>query len=577
MILHRRLITLAGRLRGPLLLVVAVGLAATAMSVAQAVLVAGVLARVFAGESWQALTGVLVALAAVVLARGLLAWLREIAAQWAGDVVRRRLRTRLFDRLLALGPAYLQGTRTGQVQATLVDGVDGLDGYYARYLPQIVIALLTAAGLLGWLATIDVTVAVVLGVAVLAVPLVPQLWEHSLGARGAAHWEAYEQLGAEHVDTVQGLTTLKAFGAAERHRARLEGTTWALYRATMAQLAVSLVGTGLTTLLVAVGTAAAIAAAVFRFASGALTPFDLLLVLLLAAECFRPFAALAGYWHLSYLGISAADDVAALLTSTPVVTPPAPGTAQALPPGPLSVSLRGVTFRYPGQSQDALRGVDLDIAAGEKVAVVGRSGAGKTTLASLLLRFHDPDAGDIRLGGIDVRRLDPDLVRAAIAVVPQDVHLFTRSIADNIRLGRPDADDEALRAAAVTAGVDGIVAGRPAGYDTPVGERGLTLSGGQRQRIGIARAILKDAPVLVLDEATSAVDARREGDIQDALRRLCAGRTVLVIAHRLSTVLDADRIVVLRDGAIAQIGRHDVLIEADGPYRSLVAAQAGAP
>lgn len=575
MLLHRRLIALAGQLRGPLLLVVAVGLAATAASVAQAVLVARVLARVFAGEPWPALTGVLVALAAVVVARGMLAWLREIAAQWAGDVVRHRLRTRLFDRLLALGPAYLQGTRTGQIQATLVDGVDGLDGYYARYLPQTVIALVSAAGLLGWLATIDLAVAVVLGVAVLAVPLVPQLWERSLGARGAAHWEAYEQLGAEHVDTVQGLTTLKAFGAAERHRARLEGTTWALYRATMAQLAVSLVGTALTTLLVAVGIAAAIAVAVFRFTSGALTPFELLLVLLLAAECFRPFAALAGYWHLSYLGISAADDIAALLTSRPAVPAPTPETAQALPPGPLSVSLRGVTFRYPGQSQDALRGVDLDVAAGENVAVVGRSGAGKTTLATLLLRFHDAQAGEIRLGGIDVRRLDPDVVRAAIAVVPQDVHLFTGSIADNIRLGRPDADDEAVFAAAVAAGVDDIVAGRPAGYDTPVGERGLTLSAGQRQRIGIARAILKDAPILVLDEATSAVDARREGDIQDALRRLCDGRTVLVIAHRLSTVLDADRIVVLRDGAIVQVGRHDVLVGADGPYRSLVAAQAG--
>lgn len=575
MLLHRRLIALAGQLRGPLLLVVAVGLAATAASVAQAVLVARVLARVFAGEPWPALTGVLVALAAVVVARGMMAWLREIAAQWAGDVVRRRLRTQLFEQLLALGPAYLQGARTGQIQATLVDGVDGLDGYYARYLPQTVIALVSAAGLLGWLATIDLAVAVVLGVAVLAVPLVPQLWERSLGARGAAHWDAYEQLGAEHVDTVQGMTTLKAFGAAERHRARLEGTTWALYRATMAQLAVSLVGTALTTLLIAVGIAAAIAVAVFRFTSGALTPFELLLVLLLAAECFRPFAALAGYWHLSYLGISATDDIAALLTSRPAVAAPTPETAQALPPGPLSVSLRGVTFGYPGQGQDALRGVDLDVAAGENVAVVGRSGAGKTTLASLLLRFHDAQAGEIRLGGIDVRRLDPDVARAAIAVVPQDVHLFTGSIADNIRLGRPDADDEAVLAAAVAAGVDDIVAGRPAGYDTPVGERGLTLSGGQRQRIGIARAILKDAPILVLDEATSAVDARREGDIQDALRRLCAGRTVLVIAHRLSTVLDADRIVVLRDGVIVQVGRHDVLVGADGPYRRLVAAQAG--
>ncbi|MCO1655149.1 ABC transporter ATP-binding protein/permease [Pseudonocardia humida] len=574
MILHRRLLAMAGRLRGPLLLVVAVGLAATAASVAQAVLVAAVLAAVFAGTGWTALAPTLVGLAAVVAARGLLAWLREVVAQWAGELVRRRLRLRLFDRLLALGPAHLHGARTGQVQAALVDGVDGLDGYYGRYLPQVVIALVTAAGLIGWLATTDAAVAAVLGVAVLAVPLVPQLWDRALGERGSAHWAAYERLGAEHVDTVQGLTTLKSFGAAQRHRDRLRADTWDLYRATMAQLAVSLVGTGLSTLLVAVGTAAAVAVAVLRFATGALTPFELLLVLLLAGECFRPFAALAGYWHLSYLGISAADDVGALLTAEPAVA--APATALPLPVGPLAVSLRGVGFRYPGADRPALRGVDLDIAPGETVAVVGRSGAGKTTLATLLARFHDPDAGTVRLGGVDLRRLDPARLRAALAVVPQDPYLFTGTIADNIRLGRPDATDAQVRAAGAAAGLDDVVATGSAGYDSPVGERGLTLSGGQRQRIAIARALLRDAPVLVLDEATSAVDARREGDIQRALRRLCAGRTVLVIAHRLSTVRDADRIVVLDDGAVVQSGPPDALLAAAGPYRRLVAAQVGA-
>lgn len=575
MFLHRRLIALAGGLRGPVALVVAVGLVATAASVAQAVLIAGVLARVFGGATWSDLTPNLVLLAAVVIARGLLAWLREVAVQWAGDVVRRRLRTRLFDRLLALGPGYVGRARTGQLQATLVDGVDGLDGYYARYLPQVVIALVAAAGLLGWLLTIDVAVAVVLGTAVLAVPLVPQLWDRTLGARGAEHWDAYEQLGAEHVDIVQGLTTLKAFGASERHRERLAQSTWSLYRATMAQLAVSLVGTGLSTLLVAVGTAAAIGVAVLRFAAGALTPVELLLVLLLSGECFRPFAALAGYWHLSYLGISAADDIDALLTEPPAVTTPDAPTP--LPAGPLAVSLRGVTFTHPGRDRPALREIDLDIAAGETVAVVGRSGTGKTTLTTLLLRFADPDAGEIRLGGIDLRRLDPAALRAAIAVVPQDPYLFTGTVAGNIRLGRPDADDDAVRAAGAAAGVDDVVAGLPGGYDTPVGERGLTLSGGQRQRIAIARALLTDAPVLVLDEATSAVDARRDGDIRHALARLRAGRTVLVIAHRLSTVRDADRIVVLRDGAVAQVGVHAVLVGAEGPYRSLVAAQTARP
>lgn len=575
MILHRRLLALAGPLRGPLLVVVAVGLAATAASVAQAALVAAVLAGAFAGRPWSALVPALTALVAALAARGLLTWLREVVAQWAGETVRRRLRMRLFDRILTLGPEYVQGTRTGRVQAALVDGVDGLDGYYGRYLPQVVIALAAAIGLIGWLATIDVAVAVVLGGAVLAVPVLPQLWERSLGSRAAEHWAAFEQLAAEHVDIVQGMSTLKAFGAAQRYRDRLQERTWALYRATMAQLAVSLVGTGLSTLLVAVGTAAAVSVAVLRSAAGALTPFELLLVLLLAGECFRPFAALAGYWHLSYLGISAIEDIDALLRTAPTVSAPASGTAVELPAGPLAISLRGVTFRHAGRPEPAIRGVDLEIAAGETVAVVGRSGAGKTTLAMLLVRFHDPVEGSIRLGGVDLRRLDPVVLRSRVAVVPQDPYLFATSVAENIRLGRPGATDAEVRAAGAAAGVDDIVAALPAGYDSPVGERGLTLSGGQRQRIAIARALLRDAPVLVLDEATSAVDARHEGDIQDALRRLRAGRTVLVIAHRLSTVRDADRVAVLEDGAVIQVGAPHDLAGVPGPYRRLIGAQAG--
>lgn len=232
-----------------------------------------------------------------------------------------------------------------------------------------------------------------------------------------------------------------------------------------------------------------------------------------------------------------------------------------------------MSFRYETRAGPAVADVSFDIAAGETVAVVGRSGAGKSTVVALLLRFFDPDSGRITIDGIDIREVTLDSLREQIAVVSQDTYLFYGTIADNLRLARPDATQDELVEAARAANIHAFIASLPADYDTMVGERGLTLSGGQRQRIAIARALLKDAPVLVLDEATSAVDAENEQAITEALDRLTTGRTTLVVAHRLSTVRRADRIVVLSHGAVAEIGEHTELVDRQGDYARLVAAQ----
>ncbi|MDQ2789759.1 MAG: ATP-binding cassette domain-containing protein, partial [Actinomycetota bacterium] len=299
----------------------------------------------------------------------------------------------------------------------------------------------------------------------------------------------------------------------------------------------------------------------------------LFLVLVLANEGFRPFRELTGYWHAGYLGIAASDAIAEILTAVPEVRE-RPGAIRLDPSsGPPAVAFEDVTFRYETRDRAAVADVSFTAEPGQTVAIVGQSGAGKSTIVALLLRFFDPDRGRITIGGTDIRDATLDSLREQIAVVSQDTYLFYGSLADNLRLARPDATDDELVEAARAANAHAFIAALPAGYDTLVGERGLTLSGGQRQRIAIARALLKNAPIMVLDEATSSIDAENEHAITEAVDRLAAGRTTLVIAHRLSTVRHADRIVVLAHGSVVEIGEHAELVDRQGRYARLVAAQ----
>ncbi|MGH8919844.1 MAG: ABC transporter ATP-binding protein, partial [Actinomycetes bacterium] len=367
------------------------------------------------------------------------------------------------------------------------------------------------------------------------------------------------------------MTTLKAFSATERVGMQLAGRAQHLYETTMRQLGIALADTGLTTFGMLAGSAAAIGVGAVRVAGGSLSLVTLFTVLFVARECFRPFGSLSTYWHVGFMGLSSSQRIAELLATEPEVAEPADPVALDADGLVPRIDLDGVSFSYTSRETPALRELSLSVTPGETVAVVGPSGAGKSTIVALLLRFFDPQAGVVRLGGIDVRKLPLATVRAATAVVSQDTYLFHGTIADNIRLGRPEATDAEVANAAREANIHEFVAGLPQGYATQVGERGVSLSGGQRQRVSIARALLKNAPILVLDEATSNVDAASEAAIQQALGRLTAGRTTLVIAHRLSTVRDADRIVVLAQGRATETGCHDELLARHGGYARLVA------
>lgn len=569
MIVHPELRRAARRARRPLLTATLLQAAVTLTHLAQAVLLALALADLARGNTAHLpglLTGVLTA---VAVRAGLGTWQRRVATR-AGAEVRVALRDELLTQLGRLGPAHLTTARAGAVRTTLVDGVEGVDAYVSRYLPQLLITLSVPPLVLAALAAVEPVVVLGLVPALLLALCGPRAWDRLLAARGKEHWDTYEGLGADYLEALQGMPALRAAGAVGRTRVRLEERSAALHRATVAKLRVSLVDTGITDLAIQGGGAAAALLACWSAVSGSTTATGTYLVLLLASECFRPVRDLAREWHAGYLGMSAADGIAALRTAEPAVRDTGQDPARwSTPP---ELRYENVSFTYEGASSPTVRGVSFTAPAGRTTAIVGPSGAGKSTLLALLLRHHDPDSGQITLDGHGTTGYSLDALRRGIAVVSQDTYLFHATIADNLRMARPDAGDDELTAAARAAGVHDEIAALPEGYATVLGERGATLSGGQRQRVALARALLADAPVLVLDEATSAVDERREADIVRALLNATGDRTVLVVAHRLAAVRHADHIVVLDAGRVDAVGDHAGLVASGGVYARLVEA-----
>jgi ATP-binding cassette subfamily C protein CydCD len=499
-----------------------------------------------------------------------LVWASEIAAQKTAQGTKEYLRERLLRKLLELGPGHVARRQTGDLQTAIVAGVEALEAYYSRYLPAIFVALIGCTGVVLCLAAVDWRSALLLAAFVVALPVADRLWLRWRMPKSSGIFAAMGAFGAFLLDSLQGIVTLKAFDASARRRAELARHAAALRRESMATLSVTLMRTGLTGLISLGGVAAMVGVNAWRASAGELAPVVLFMTLLLAREAFRPLDRLEKAFHTAWAASGAAAPIMALLAEAPAVREPA---APAPRPARSDIVFDAVTFAYAEGDAPALRRASFAVGERSLVALVGPSGAGKSTVFALLLRFFDPQAGAIRIGGVDIRTLSLADLRSLVSVVAQDTYLFHGTVEDNLRLARPDATLEEIRAAARAAHIDDFIAGLPQGYATEVGERGAQLSGGQRQRLAIARALLKDAPILLLDEATSSVDPAGEQAIQQALAELGRRRTVLVVAHRLSTIRNADRILVLEDGAVREEGRHDELLRHGGLYSKLVLAQ----
>jgi ATP-binding cassette subfamily C protein CydCD len=551
--------------RGRVLLSAALGLLALAVGIARFAFLGRFLAGVFQGQVWWP---ALAAAAVAILLRMVLDHARTMIAHRTASLVQQDLRARLFDKIIALGPAWFGAERTGGVMLSMVDGVEQLQSFFGQYLPQVSIAICAPFAIFGFIAFWDIPVALVMLGAALFTLILPSLVHKRTGQASRVRQSAFKAFGAEFLDAVQGLPTLKAFGQSAAYGRTLGDKARALSDSTFWVLALNVMTRGFTDLGTAFGSAAALALGAWRVQHGDMSLEALLIVLMAGTEIFRPLRDLRAVLHQGLHGQAAAAGINALLD---VPTPRETGAPVAGLKA--EIAFEDVGFAYPGGRGPAHTGLSFHIAAGERVGIVGPSGSGKSTIIRLLARIHNPQSGTIRVGGRDLASLDAAQVRGMIAVVAQDAYLFHGTVADNLRLGRPDATAVQLIDAARAANAHGFIAALPQGYDTVIGERGTQLSGGQRQRLAIARALLRDAPILVLDEALSSVDTENEAIIQQALDRLMVGRTTLILAHRLSSVIGADRILVLRDGQVAQSGKHRDLIGEPGPYRDLMAPQ----
>ncbi len=574
MYFDRRLWELTRGLRGWIAFAIGLGLIASVVGIARFAILGVLLSHVFRGAGFLAVAVPAVGVAAAVILRGTIEHHRAMVSHRTATRVQEALRGSLYDKIAALGPAWFAGERTGGVMLSVVDGVEQLQTFFGQYVPQLSIAVLTPLAIFAFIAWWDVPVATVMLVFALVTLIAPTVFVQIERRTSEGRQVALKAFGSEFLDGVQGLPTLKAFGQSRAFGGRLADKARELSDSTLRVLSTGVMTRGITDCGVAVGAAAALALGVWRVSHGLMSIQALLIVLMAGTEVFRPLRDLRMVLHQGMVGQSAAAGINALLAAEPLV-PPHP---ESLPRASVvllpTIAFEDVHFAYPGGRGAAHDGLSFAVGAGEKIGIVGPSGSGKSSIARLLLRLFDPQQGRVLIGGHDLKTLDPEAVRRMIAVVHQDTYLFHGTLEENLRLGRPDADREALETAAHDANAHEFIAALPQGYQTMIGERGVMLSGGQRQRLAIARALLRDAPILILDEALSSVDAENEAVIQQALDRLSAGRTTLVLAHRLSSVIGADRILVLDQGRVVETGRHAELIRREGPYRRLMGAQA---
>ncbi|ARH92237.1 ABC transporter [Streptomyces sp. MOE7] len=555
-----RLLRYAHATRGFLVAVVVLGLAGAGLVVGQAMLIAEIVVGAFQRDlGLGGLTTPLALLAAVSVGRGLVAWLTELAAHRAGAAAKSELRMRLVERAARLGPgtrtasAAGGGTgardlemRTGELTTLATRGIDALDDYFSRYLPQLGLAVVVPVAVLARIVTGDWISALTIVLTLPLIPLFMVLIGWATQSRMDHQWRLLARLSGHFLDVVEGLPTLKVFGRAKAQAEAIRTITGDYRRATLRTLRIAFLSSFALELLATLSVALVAVGIGMRLVHGELDLTTGLMVLVLAPEAYLPLRQVGAQYHAAAEGLAAAEEVFAVLEA-PL---PAAGTAPA--PDGTALAVEDLVVRHPGRNDDSLPATSFEVRPGETVALVGPSGAGKSTLLNVLLGFTAPSEGRALVDGRDIASLSPDSWRQRIAWVPQHPHLFAGTLAENVRLARPDAADAEVRTALADAGALEFVDALPDGMATRLGEAGAGLSAGQRQRLALARAFLADRPILLLDEPTANLDGETEEAVVAAVRRLAAGRTVLLVVHRPALLAVADRVVRLADPATAE-------------------------
>jgi ATP-binding cassette subfamily C protein CydD len=572
--MHRRLLSLARSSGFMLTLTVLLGWGGGVLTILQAWFLARIVNDVFiAGQLRAAILPLLGILLGLLLLKSAFIWGADVSANAVAQAVKADLRSRLLTHLSALGPVFTQGERTGELSTAAVEGIEQLDAYFSQYLPAIVLAASIPITILLLIFPIDPLTGVVF---ILTAPLIP-LFMILIGKAGEAltkrQYNSLSRLSAHFFDVLQGLTTLKILGQA-KSQSQVIGEFSSRYRdVTMQVLRITFLSALALEFLATLSTAIVAVEIGFRLLYQNLEFLPAFFILVLAPDYYQPLRNLGLRFHAGMSGVTAATRIYEILdTPCPAPTTQAPphGFSEHSISAVSSIRFEKVSFTYASRELPALNQISFSLPIGKMTALVGASGAGKSTLASLILRFISPHDGQILVGETPLEHIPANLWRQQVAWVPQNPYLFQDSLAANLRLARPDASTIELLKACRRAGLEEFIASLPDGLQTPIGERGARLSGGQAQRLALARAFLRDAPLLLLDEPTSSLDPALEASLEAAVRELMQGRTTLVIAHRLSTVYQADQIVVLAAGRVMESGTHSELISHNATYARLI-------
>lgn len=564
----RPVLGLLGEQRRLVRWVIGFGLAGEGLLIAAGGVAAYLVGASLTGTAAGDLVSGVVALAAcvplIVLFQGLETYWAHRMSFWSHD----QIRTSLFDAFDRLAPAYFIRRRSGDVATAATSDVELLELYTSHHLPTRVVATVVPVLATIGLGVLHPVLLVALAPFLVLLATLPSWLRARAATQGHEILDRGGALAADLVDAVQGLREIVAFGAQDVQLGRIETNARTLGRARIAHGRRGGFEKAVSDTLVSLGLLAVVGVAAWLVTAGSLAPWAYPPAVVLAAAAFVPLAQVTGVGRELNRVAAAADRITGLLDEPATVTD-SPTAARAAVSTP-RIGFDHVSFRYTADLPDALREVSFAVEPGETVALVGHSGAGKSTCANLLLRLWDPATGTISIGGRDLRTLPLAQIPELVAYIPQDVYLFNGDVLDNIRIGRHDATDAEAEQAARTAQASDFIEALPRGYRTQLGERGARLSGGQRQRLAIARAILSPAPILVMDEAVSSLDTESELALHRAVTDLGGHRTILIIAHRPSTIRTADRIVVLRDGRVVDTGSYVDLLASGGPFAALV-------
>ena len=564
-----RLMSAGSSAHGGLFAAIGCGVAAGIAVIAQAALLARIVTAIaFRHLPLEALAFDSEGLAALFLLRAALSWASEIAAFRAAASVKRDLRRRLLDHLFDLGPAYAAGEKSADLAATAIEGVEALEPYLARYLPQMALVALVPLAILVTVFPLDWISGLILVVTGPIIPVFMVFVGYRAEAINRRQWRELLVMSAHFLDAVQGVTTLKLFGRARDEVALIARISDDYRRTTMSGLRVAFLTSAVLEFFASLSIALVAVLFGARLLHGHFDFLPAFLVLLLVPEFFSPLRGLATHYHARMSALAAAGRIFDILDAKPQQRE----GQQTPPPGAVAITCDRLSVAYEGRR--VLCDVDCVFPAGKMTAIVGRSGAGKSTLAAALLGFVAPEAGTLLIEGVSLATLDRAAWWRGLAYVPQAPRIFAGTIAENLRLARPEADDRALCDALARVRLLDHVETLPLGLATRIGEGGAGLSGGQVQRLALARAFLKDAPLLILDEATAHLDLETEAEIADAIADLARGRTAIVIAHRLKTVRRADQILVLEEGRVAESGTHEALRARGGAYGALLEGRA---